>query len=95
MVQAYLYPVHNGVKIAVTKLSKHLPSQMAIGGQTVLISYEGQPVTCYGCGGQGNMHQACPKRRKDATKTEAPPPTTWARVLTQGQKDNSNRTRKK
>jgi hypothetical protein len=36
------------------------------------------------------MQQACPKRRKDATKAEAPPPTTWARVLTQGLQEISN-----
>jgi hypothetical protein len=88
--KVYRYPVQTGVKIAIMKLSKHLPSQMAIGGQRVLISYEGQPVTSYGCGGQGHMHQACPKRRKDATRAEMSPPTTWARVLTQGLQESSN-----
>jgi hypothetical protein len=88
--KAYRYPVHTGVKIAMMKLSKYLPSQMAIGGQRVLISYEGQPATFCGCGGQGHMHQACPKRRKEATKPEAPPPTTWARFLTQGLQEKSN-----
>jgi hypothetical protein len=85
----YRYPVQTGVKIAVMKLSKHLPSQMAIGGQRVLISY-GQPVTCYGCGGQGHMQQDCPKGCKDVTRAEMSPPTTWARVLTQGLQDSSN-----
>lgn len=38
----YQYPVKTGVKIAMMKLKEHLPSQMAIGGQRVLISYEGR-----------------------------------------------------
>jgi hypothetical protein len=36
------------------------------------------------------MHQACPKQRKEATNAEALQTTAWARVLTQGLKENSN-----
>ena len=84
------YPVKTGVKIAVMNMKEHLPSQIAIGGQRVLISYEGQPVTCYGCGGQGHIQQACPKRRREVTMTDGSPPTSWARVLSQGIHDGAN-----
>jgi len=56
----------------------------------VLISYEGQPVTCYGCGGQGHTQQACPKRRREVTMTNGSPPTSWARVLSQRIHDGAN-----
>jgi hypothetical protein len=32
-------------------IRKHLPSTMHIANNRVLVSYEGQPATCYGCGG--------------------------------------------
>jgi hypothetical protein len=47
--KTYRYKVCNGVSIAVTNLKKHFPSHMIIAGTRVLISYEGQPTTCYGC----------------------------------------------
>ena len=55
--KAYRYKVYNGVRIAVTNLKKHLPSHMIIVGTRVLISYEGQPPTCYGCNEQGHLNQ--------------------------------------
>jgi hypothetical protein len=44
---AYRYPVYNGIRIAVTKLKNHLPSHIIIAATRVLITYEGQPPTCY------------------------------------------------
>ena len=86
----YRNPVKTEVKIAVMKLKELLPSQIVIGGQRVLISYEGQPVTCYGCGGQVHMQQACPKRLREVTMTDESPPTSWVRVLSQKIYDCAN-----
>jgi len=47
-------------------------------------------MTCYGCGEQGHMQQACTKRRRDVTKTDRSPPTSWARVLSQRIQDGDN-----
>jgi hypothetical protein len=58
--KAYRYPAYNGIRIAVTKLKKHLPSHMVIAGTRVLISYEGQSSTCFGCNEQGHQFQDCP-----------------------------------
>jgi len=60
--KAYHYKVANGDKVIMMKLAKHLPSQMNMEGHRALLSYEGQPVTCYGCGDSG-LNQACPRRR--------------------------------
>jgi len=46
---AYRYKVNNGIRIVEMKLKLHLPSHMAIAGNDALISYDGQPPTCYRC----------------------------------------------
>ena len=88
--KAYRYTVKTGVKIAMTKLKAHLPSQIVIGGQRALISYEGQPVTCYICGEQGHIQQQCTKRRKDNKDTERTQTPSWARILQQGPKNRED-----
>jgi hypothetical protein len=47
--RAYRYKAYNGIRIAVTELNKHLPSHKVIAGTRVLVTYEGQPPTYYGC----------------------------------------------
>jgi len=37
------------------------PQHMTIAGNRVLVSYEGQPMTCYGCGDTGYLYQFCPQ----------------------------------
>jgi hypothetical protein len=59
----YRYQVSNGVKVAEMNL-KHVPSHMTIEGHRILISYEGQPDTCYGCNNTGHYYQNCPHRRR-------------------------------
>jgi hypothetical protein len=51
-------------------LNKHLPSDMNIAGFRALITYEGQPQTCYGCGQTDHMYQMCPKRRVGTRRWE-------------------------
>jgi hypothetical protein len=54
----YRYPVANGIRIAMVTLTHHIPSHMSLAGHRVLISYEGQPLTCYGCNEAGHQYQA-------------------------------------
>ena len=60
----YRHKVANGVRIAVMTLAKHVPSNIVIAGQRMLVSYKGQPVTCYRCHETGHFHQTCPMRRR-------------------------------
>jgi hypothetical protein len=78
--KAYRFKVPNGIKGVVMKISKHLPSKMQIAGHIVLITYEGQPSTCYGCGQTGHVYQTCLTRRPRDTTTESKPASTWAQI---------------
>jgi hypothetical protein len=66
--QKYRYPVSNGMRIVEIQLKQYIPSHMMIAGDRVLITYEGQPTTCYGCNGVRHQYGECPHRR-----TVAPP----------------------
>ena len=74
--KAYRYPVSNGVRQVAMHLTRHLPSHLTIAGRRVLISYEGQPATYYGCGEVGHFYQACPERQATGTERQDPPKTT-------------------
>ena len=47
LTKAYRYKVSNGIRIVEMNLKLHLPSHMIIAGHRVLVSYDGQPSTCY------------------------------------------------
>jgi hypothetical protein len=66
---SYGFKVPNGTKAIVMKITKHMPSKMQIAGHSMLINYEGQPSTCYGCGTTGHVYQSCPKRRQKDVRT--------------------------
>jgi len=56
---------------------------MVIAGTRVLISYEGQPLTCYGGNGAGHQYSECPQK----TKMEHSTPSnvnSWVQKVTQG-----------
>ena len=72
------------------KLAKHLPSQMNIAGHRALPSYDGQPVTCYGCGDCGHINQACPWRQGGGMVTSDSTPNTWANVAAKGAQNQRN-----
>ena len=69
---------------------------MNIVGHRAIPSYDGQPITCYGCGDSGYMNQACPKRRGGGMVTSDSTPNTWAHVAAKGaqnrQGNDDNRT---
>ena len=59
----YRYKVPKGVCQVTITLTRHIPSQLKMDGHMALLSYEGHPATCYGCGDIGHLYPACPKRR--------------------------------
>ena len=63
----YRYKVANGIRIVVMTLAKHIPSNITIAGHRALVSYEGQPMTCYRCQETGHFHYACPMRQRTGT----------------------------
>jgi hypothetical protein len=79
--RAYRYHVSTGVLLAQCMLTKHVPSHLTVGGYRALISYEGQPITCYACNNVGHLFQHCPSRqRKQRTETEHRHET-WATLI--------------
>lgn len=49
----------------------------------MLISSEGQPVTCYWCNAPGHQFQECPDRKRPRPSTTATAHKTWADVVTE------------
>jgi hypothetical protein len=78
--RAYRYPVANGIRIVVISLTQHIPSHVILAGYRSLISYEGQPTTCYGCNRTGHLYQDCPRRRRERDESNNTNKTSWANV---------------
>jgi hypothetical protein len=62
-------------------LTKHIPSNINVEGNRVLLSYEGQPMTCYGCGEVGHLYSNCNKRRTMKTGNQLHQQTTYATIV--------------
>ena len=82
--RAYRYTVANGIRIASVTLTKHIPSHITMAGNRVLVSYEGQPMTFYGCKRTGHLYQACPMRWRTERKATAKQATSWVDVAANG-----------
>jgi hypothetical protein len=80
--KAYRYAVDNGVRLVTMVLSRHATSHLTVAGQNVLLSYEGQPATCYGCGEPGHMYQGCPARHKLGSARTIATTATYASIVT-------------
>jgi hypothetical protein len=78
--RAYRYPVANGIRIVVISINQHIPSHVILARYRSLISYEGQPTTCYGCNWTGHLYQDCPRRRRERDKSNNTNKTSWANV---------------
>jgi len=70
-------------------LVKHIPSHVVVAGYRTLISYEGQPTTCYSCKEPGHLQTACPHRWRE--RAESIPATTasWGEVTARGPISNT------
>jgi len=77
--RTYRYPVANGVLQIKMTLTQHIPSHLVIAEHRVLVSYDGQPTTCYGCGDTGHIYPTCPRRQRRAI---LPPSTTQVTYAT-------------
>jgi hypothetical protein len=84
---AYRYKVYNGIRIVDMKLKKHLPSHMAIAGNDALISYDGQPPTCYRCNETGHQQQDCPRRKRVGPPANDAANSTWADIVAHNTKE--------
>ena len=82
----YRYNVFNGIKIVEIKLKRHMPSHLTIAGNNTLISYDGQPPTCYRRNEPGHQQAEYPRRKR------LDPPThdmqsTWADIVSNATRD--------
>ena len=75
---AYRYKVYNGIRIVEMKLKQHLPS---IAGNDAIISYDGQPPTCYRCNETGHEQLECPRRKRLGLNNITQPTPTWADIV--------------
>ena len=56
---------------------------LTITGNRVLVSYEGQPATCYGCNATEHQYHDCPRRKRVAPDDTPPAPTILAYIVFQ------------
>jgi hypothetical protein len=80
----YRYNVANGVRIVQIDLQTHIPSHIYIEGYRALISYLGQPSTCYICGGTNHVAQECPARKHTRTENTRTERNTGANIVEEG-----------
>jgi hypothetical protein len=76
----YRYLVSNGIRLIVTTLKQHIPSNITISGYTALTSYDGQPQTCYGCGETDHLFPICPKCKGVTMRPMGTSNHTWAQL---------------
>lgn len=82
--KANRYAVANGVLLVTMLLSRHVPSHLTVAGHRVLLSYEGQPATCYGCGEVNHTYKGCPVCHKSGTVRPNLTKATYASIVTAG-----------
>ena len=61
--KSYRYAIANEVRQVTVMLTRHIPPHLTVAGIRVLLSYDGQLATCYGCAETGHIFETCPKRQ--------------------------------
>jgi hypothetical protein len=91
----YRCAVSNGIKVIIMTLKKHIPSHDTIASHRVLIAYQGQPITCYGCNATDHVYQICPKSLETGKGRRNEQTIAWAYVARHAtQKTDNGETRK-
>jgi hypothetical protein len=70
--------------VVIMDLKRHIPSHLSIGGHRALISYEGQPSTCYVRNEVGHVVQNCPRWNTDQVSSARAERATCADVTARG-----------
>ena len=86
----YRYKVYNGILNAEMRLKMHLPSHMTIAGNDALLSYDGQPPTCYKCNQTGHQRQDCPRGRRILPHNITQESNTWADIVSNTTQEKRN-----
>jgi hypothetical protein len=71
-------------------LKTHVPSHMLIAGHRVLISYDGQPLTCYNCNEQGHPYIEYPYRRSPTPSNTSIRAASWSHIVKHGTRQQTH-----
>jgi hypothetical protein len=71
-------------------LTRHVPSHLAVAGHRILLSYDGLPATCYGCGEVGHMYQRCPAPHKSGIVRPTPTNVSYASIVSANAAQSEN-----
>lgn len=63
--QQYRYKVSTGIRIISIDIKMHIPSHLNTEGTRALVSYDGQPATCYCCRQPGHTYHNCPQHHRE------------------------------
>jgi hypothetical protein len=85
--RTYRLRIPNGIRVVEMAMRKHIPSSILILGQRVLVSYEGQPVTCFGCHEAGHLIGRCPYRRPRPSGVPVERAASWAAAVNRGREE--------
>jgi len=77
---AYRYKVYN-VRIVQIHLKQDIPSHLSIAGNATIITYDGQPPTCFKCNETGHQQINCPRRNRLTLHTKDRRSVSWADVV--------------
>jgi hypothetical protein len=77
----YVYHVPSGVTYVTMTLTRHVPSTLFIPDERVLLTYEGQPATCYVCSEIGHISTECPSRHTRTQAHRLTHPMTYAAIV--------------
>jgi hypothetical protein len=78
--RVYRYVVANDIRQVTMTLTNHIPPHLTVEGHRVLIAYDGQPMTCYGCGETGHLYPTCPSRRTIGPETRVRQRNTYTSI---------------
>ena len=82
--RVYRYPVANGIRFAMISLARHIPSQILVAGNRELVSYDGQPMTYYGCNEAGHLYHVCAMRRRVWESVPTAAAASWTGIAAGG-----------